>query len=353
MNLRQIVKTAHAFAKPYRVEGGKFRLRDFDPGDTMHFDSEDKPRAKEALQIGVEGLAALQDMLYAQDKWAVLLIFQAMDAAGKDGAIKHVMSGVNPQGCQIYSFKAPGSEDLDHDFLWRCMKCLPERGRIGIFNRSYYEETLVVRVHPQILQKQKLPPRLVSKHIWNERFKDIRAFERYLSRNGVLVRKFFLNVSKKEQKKRFLDRINDKDKNWKFSATDAREREYWDEYMEAYEDMIRNTATREAPWYVVPADNKWFTRLVVAGAVIDGLSSLDLGYPKVGPAKIKELEAVRESLTKNDRAKQAPKPTAARKRMKPSAPSKAKAKPKQPPNEPVPEPVATTPPGAGAATVAP
>ena len=231
--------------------------------------------------MGVEALAELQDKLYAQDRWAVLLIFQAMDAAGKDGAIKHVMSGVNPQGCQVYSFKAPSAEDLDHDYLWRCMKCLPERGRIGIFNRSYYEETLVVRVHPEFLEKQKLPPELVTKDIWKERFEDIRSFERYLTRNGVVIRKFFLHVSKKEQKKRFLERLENPEKNWKFSANDVKERGFWDDYMEAYEDMIRNTATKEAPWYVVPADNKWFTRVVVAAAVIDALDSLDLQYPKV------------------------------------------------------------------------
>jgi PPK2 family polyphosphate:nucleotide phosphotransferase len=300
MKLKEIVKRAHEFASPFRVNNGdKFRLKDFDPGDTLHLDDEDKPRAKEGLQVGVEALAELQEMLYAQDKWAVLLIFQAMDAAGKDGAIKHVMSGVNPQGCQIYSFKAPTSEDLDHDYLWRCMKCLPERGRIGIFNRSYYEETLVVRVHPELLTKQKLPPSLITKHIWEERFQDIRSFERYLSRNGVLVRKFFLNVSKKEQKKRFLERIDNKEKNWKFSATDARERGYWDQYMEAYEDMIRHTATKEAPWYVVPADNKWFTRLAVASAVIEGLDSLGLKFPEVGPAQLKELAAARTALTKS------------------------------------------------------
>jgi len=300
MKLKDVIKKAHEFASPFRVtDGDKFRLKDMDPGDTLHLDDEDKPRAKEALQTGVEALAELQEMLYAQDKWAVLLIFQAMDAAGKDGAIKHVMSGVNPQGCQIYSFKAPTSEDLDHDYLWRCMKCLPERGRIGIFNRSYYEETLVVRVHPEILHRQKLPPALITKHLWDERFQDIRSFERYLSRNGVLVRKFFLHVSKKEQKNRFLERIDNKEKNWKFSAADARERGYWDQYMEAYEDMIRNTATKEAPWYVVPADNKWFTRLVVAAAVIDGLDSLDLKFPKVGPEQLKELAAARASLTKS------------------------------------------------------
>lgn len=299
MKTKSLVKKARAFSEPFRVhDGSKFRLRDFDPGETLHLKSEDKPRAKEGLQVGVDALSQLQEMLYAQDKWAVLLIFQAMDAAGKDGAIKHVMSGVNPQGCQIFSFKAPTSEDLDHDFLWRCMKCLPERGRIGIFNRSYYEETLVVRVHPEILQKQKLPAPLVSKRIWNERFEDIRAYERYLSRNGVLIRKFFLNVSKEEQKKRFLERIDNKDKNWKFSAADARERDFFDDYMKAYEDMIRNTSTKEAPWYVVPADNKWFSRLAVAGAIIDGLHSLKLSFPEVGPEKVRELREIKETLLK-------------------------------------------------------
>jgi PPK2 family polyphosphate:nucleotide phosphotransferase len=299
MKLKEVIKKAHEFASPFRVtDGDKFRLKDIDPGDTLHLDTEDKPRAKEGLQVGVEALAELQEMLYAQDKWAVLLIFQAMDAAGKDGAIKHVMSGVNPQGCQVYSFKSPTSEDLDHDYLWRCMKCLPERGRIGIFNRSYYEETLVVRVHPELLKKQKLPQKLITKDVLDERFQDIRSFERYLGRNGVLVRKFFLHVSKKEQKKRFLERIDNKEKNWKFSSSDAKERGHWDAYMEAYEDMIRNTSTKEAPWYVVPADNKWFTRLVVASAVIEGLDSLDLKFPKVGPEQLKELAAARTLLTK-------------------------------------------------------
>ena len=297
MKLNKIVKVANNLSKPFRVTNGrKFKLKDVDPGDTLHLDSEDKPRAKEGLQTGVEALAELQDMLYAQDKWAVLLIFQAMDAAGKDGAIKHVMSGVNPQGCQVYSFKAPTSEDLDHDYLWRCMKCLPERGRIGIFNRSYYEETLVVRVHEELLRKQKLPPKLITKNIWKDRFEDIRSFERYLSRNGVLIRKFFLHVSRDEQKKRFMERIENPEKNWKFSPSDAQERGYWDEYMEAYEDMIRHTSTEEAPWYVVPADNKWFTRIVVAGAVIDGLASLGLHYPKVGPEQLKALAAAKKSL---------------------------------------------------------
>ena len=264
MKTKALIKRARGFAKPFRVTDGKaFRLKDIDPGDTLQFGSEDKPRAKEALAMGIEALAELQDMLYAQDRWAVLLIFQAMDAAGKDGTIKHVMSGINPQGCQVYSFKAPSAEDLDHDFLWRCMKCVPERGRIGIFNRSYYEETLVVRVHPEFLAKQTLPPELVTKNIWKERFQDIRNFERYLTRNGVVIRKFFLHVSKKEQKKRFLERLENPEKNWKFSANDIKERAFWNDYMKAYEDMIRHTATPDAPWYVVPADNKWFTRIVV------------------------------------------------------------------------------------------
>jgi PPK2 family polyphosphate:nucleotide phosphotransferase len=293
---KQQIKTARKLAKPFRVTDDSFRLKDYDPADTLDFTSEDKPRAKEALAIGIQLLADLQDMLYAQDRYAVLLIFQAMDAAGKDGAIKHVMSGINPQGCQVYSFKAPTSEDLDHDFLWRCMRCLPERGRIGIFNRSYYEETLVVRVHKEFLEKQRLPPELVTKDIWEERFQDIRAFERYLTRNGVIVRKFFLNVSRKEQRKRFLSRIEEPEKNWKFSGSDIEERGYWNDYMDAYDDMIRNTATKRAPWYVVPADNKWFTRVVVAAAVIDALASLDLAYPKVSDAKLKSLAAAKRSL---------------------------------------------------------
>jgi PPK2 family polyphosphate:nucleotide phosphotransferase len=294
--MKNLIKKARKLAKPFRVTNDTFRLKDIDPGETLEFTSEDKPRAKKALAMGVDLLTELQDMLYAQDRWAVLLMFQAMDAAGKDGAIKHVMSGINPQGCQVYSFKAPSAEDLDHDFLWRCVKCLPERGRIGIFNRSYYEETLVVRVHREFLKKQKLPPELVTKDIWKERFQDIRSFERYLTRNGVVIRKFFLNVSNKEQKKRFLERIQEPEKNWKFSANDAKEREHWDDYMEAYEDMIQNTATKEAPWYVVPADNKWFTRVVVAAAVIEALSSLDLHYPKVSKGKLKELALAKKAL---------------------------------------------------------
>jgi PPK2 family polyphosphate:nucleotide phosphotransferase len=297
MDTKGLIKRARGFAKPFRVTDDRgFRLKDVDPGDTLDLGSEDKPRAKDALVAGVQALAELQDMLYAQDRWAVLLIFQAMDAAGKDGTIKHVMSGVNPQGCQVYSFKAPSAEDLDHDFLWRCMKYVPERGRIGIFNRSYYEETLVVRVHPEFLEKQKLPPELVTKDIWKERFRDIRSFERYLTRNGVIIRKFFLHVSKGEQKRRFLERLQNPEKNWKFSANDITERAFWDDYMTAYEDMIRNTSTPEAPWYVVPADNKWFTRIVVGAAVIEALDALNLHYPKVSKEKLKELAAAEQLL---------------------------------------------------------
>jgi PPK2 family polyphosphate:nucleotide phosphotransferase len=301
MELGQIVKKSRKLANPYKVTGdGKFRLKDFDPDDIGGFRQEDKARAKEALEIGVEALATLQDMLYAQDHWALLLVFQAMDAAGKDGAIKHVMSGVNPQGCQVVSFKAPTSEDLDHDFLWRCNRNLPERGRIGIFNRSYYEEVLVVKVHSAILDGQKLPPERRTKDIWKERYRDIRDYERYLDANGVVVRKFYLNVSRKEQKRRFLERIDEPEKNWKFSAADVRERAYWDDYMKAYEDAIAETATPEAPWYVVPADNKWYTRTVVAAAVIDALASLNLRYPTVDKVKRKELAAARDNLMEEE-----------------------------------------------------
>jgi len=297
MKTKDVIKKAHKFEKPFCVTNGKkFRLKDFDPGDTLGYKSEAKPRAKEALALGVAALAELHDKLYAQDRWAVLLIFQAMDAAGKDGAIKHVMSGVNPQGCQVVSFKSPSAEDLDHDYLWRCMKCLPNRGHIGIFNRSYYEETLVVRVHPEFLEKQKIPPTLITKHIWDERFQDIRSFERYLSRNGVVIVKFFLYLSKKEQRRRFLERAETPEKNWKFSSSDMAEREHWDDYQDAYEEMIRNTATEECPWYVVPADNKWFTRLVVAAAVVKTLSLLDLRYPKVDDAKRKEIAQAKKML---------------------------------------------------------
>jgi len=299
MKTKEIIQKAQKFADSFRVTNGKkFRLKDFDPADTLGIKSEAKPRAKEALAAGVQALAEFQDKLYAQDKWGVLLIFQAMDAAGKDGVIKHVMSGVNPQGCDVHSFKSPSAEELDHDYLWRCMKVLPNRGRIGIFNRSYYEETLVVRVHPELLTKQKIPAERITKKIWEHRFEDIRNFEQYLSRNGVVVRKFFLHVSKKEQKRRFLERIENPDKNWKFSASDAAEREHWDEYMAAYEDMIRHTATEESPWYVVPADNKWFTRIIVSAAVVETLAALDLKYPKVGQDQLQALAAARASLLK-------------------------------------------------------
>jgi PPK2 family polyphosphate:nucleotide phosphotransferase len=279
--------------------GKKFRLKDHDPADTATLRSEE--RAGELLAKGVVRMAELQDKLYAQDRWGLLLVFQAMDAAGKDGVIKHVMSGVNPQGCQVYSFKTPSSEDLDHDYLWRTMRCLPERGRIGIFNRSYYEEMLVVRVHPQVLANERIPAPLVTKNIWQERFEDICSFERYLSRNGLVVRKFFLNVSKKEQKKRFLDRLQQPEKNWKFSAADLQEREHWDDYMDAYEEVIANTSTPHAPWFVIPADNKWFTRLAVAAAIVDTLDGLNLSYPKVDAQKKKELEGARKVLLRNKR----------------------------------------------------
>ena len=297
MKTKEVITNARRFSKPFRISSAKkFKLKSFDPGETLGLKSEDRPRAREALENGVQVLAGLQDILYAQDNWAVLLVFQAMDAAGKDGAIKHVMSGVNPQGCQVHSFKAPSAEDLDHDYLWRCMKCLPNRGHIGIFNRSYYEETLVVRVHPEFLSKQKVPPSLITKRIWDERFQDIRSFERYLHRNGIVVVKFFLHLSEAEQKKRFLARADAPEKNWKFSAADMAERGFWDAYQTAYEDMIRNTATTDSPWYVVPADNKWFSRVVVASAVIETLASLDLAYPRVEKAKLAEIAKAREEL---------------------------------------------------------
>ena len=283
------------FADRYRINNGKkFRLKDVDPGDTASLKSPEK--ATLLLQQSVQLLSEFQEKLYAQDKWALLLMFQAMDAAGKDGTIKHVMSGVNPQGCEVTSFKSPTEKELDHDFLWRTTCALPERGRIGIFNRSYYEEVLAVRVHPEFLAAQKLPPKLVGRKIWKERFADIRAFESYLGRNGVVVRKFFLHVSRAEQRKRFLERLEKEKKNWKFSAGDVKERAHWDEYMDAYEDLIRHTATKDAPWYVVPADNKWFTRTVVASAIIDTLQSLDLHFPKVSAAKLKDLAAARHAL---------------------------------------------------------
>ncbi|MCK6556019.1 polyphosphate kinase 2 family protein [Candidatus Binatia bacterium] len=294
------MSVAARFSKPYRIAKGKrFRLKDVDPDDIGGLPPDAKGDSKQYLERGIALLAELQEKLYAQDRWSVLLIFQAMDAAGKDGTIKHVMSGVNPQGCEVYSFKQPSALDLDHDFMWRTTICLPERGRIGIFNRSYYEEVLVTRVHPEIVARQKLPPPLVTANIWEQRFEDINAFERYLARNGTVIRKFFLHISKREQKKRFVERIDDPHKQWKFSESDVRERERWKDYMAAYEDAIRNTATEHAPWYVVPANNKWFARLVVAAAVIDALEELDLKFPKVDAAKRKELARARALLDKN------------------------------------------------------
>ncbi len=297
MKASKVVRHTRNLAKPYRVtDGNKFRLDDFDPGDTGPLKAEDKPRAREALAEGIEALAELQDVLYAQNRWSILLIFQAMDAAGKDGAIKHVMSGINPQGCQVFSFQNPSVEELDHEYLWRCLKCLPERGRIGIFNRSYYEETLVVRVHPELLEKEKLPECLVTKQIWKERHKHIRQFESYLAANGTVVLKFFLHLSRDEQKKRLLARLDTPEKQWKFDPGDLVERGFWKEYMQAYEETIRGTATKKAPWYIVPADNKWFTRVVVASAIIETLDSLDLEYPTLSPGQREELQKCRARL---------------------------------------------------------
>ncbi|HOD12644.1 MAG TPA: polyphosphate kinase 2 family protein [Candidatus Omnitrophota bacterium] len=283
------------FIQPYKITSGKnFRLKDFDPADTAHLRS--KEQAEELLSQGIKRVRALQEKLYAQDQWSLLLIFQAMDAAGKDGAIKHVMSGVNPQGCQVFSFKEPSREELDHDFLWRTTCRLPERGRIGIFNRSYYEEVLTVCVHPKILQNQKLPKKLITKDIFGQRYESIRDLEKHLARNGTSVHKFFLNISKQEQHKRLLRRLDDPCRNWKFSMADLREREYWDAYMKAYEETIRKTATKNAPWYVVPANNKWFSRLVIAAAVIDALESLDLAFPQLNARQKKELLSAKRSL---------------------------------------------------------
>ena len=297
LSKKELRERARKFSKKFCVEDGDdFQLDKYSTDPNIDLGPEDKPVMKQTLQVGVDALADLQDVLYAQDKWSLLLIFQAMDAAGKDGAIKHVMSGVNPQGCQVTSFKSPSAEELDHDFLWRCTKQLPERGRIGIFNRSYYEEVLVVRVHEQILRSQKLPEKLITDDIWKERFKDIRNFEKYLYRNGTKVVKFFLNVSKNEQKKRFIERIDNPDKNWKFSTADAKERTFWKDYMKAYEEMIQKTASGESPWYVVPADNKSFARIVIASAVVNALAGLDLDYPAVGKEKVAELKALRQTL---------------------------------------------------------
>ena len=284
------------FLRPFRIaDGRRFRLSSIDPADTRGFA---KRRARERFERTLELLRELQGKLYAQDRWALLLIFQAMDAAGKDSTIKHVMSGINPQGCQVSSFKQPSSEDLDHDFMWRYVRHLPERGRIGIFNRSYYEEVLVVRVHPEILERQKLPAPLLGKTIWDERLVDIARFEDYATRQGTKILKFFLNVSRKEQKKRFMDRLDEPEKNWKFSASDVKEREFWDDYMQAFEEAIKATASKHAPWYVVPADNKWFTRLIVAAAIVEAVADLGLAYPKVDAAKKKELAAARVALSR-------------------------------------------------------
>jgi len=295
---RETLAQIEKYVQPFRVTKGKgFQLKNFDPGDTRGLKL-DKSEAAELLQRGTEWLGAEQDMLYAQDSWSLLLVFQAMDAAGKDGTIKHVMSGVNPQGCQVFSFKQPSREDLDHDFLWRYAKCLPERGRIGIFNRSYYEEVLVVRVHQDILKRQKLPPPLVSKRIWDERLADIAHFEDYLTRQGTIILKFFLHVSRKEQKKRFMERLDKPEKHWKFSAADVHERKFWSDYMHAFDEAIRATASKQAPWYVVPADNKWFTRLVVGAAIVQAIDELDLTYPKIDAQQKKELVAARAALAR-------------------------------------------------------
>jgi PPK2 family polyphosphate:nucleotide phosphotransferase len=291
------MRTTKQLIERYRVtDGSKFRLKRIDPDDTLGITSESKAEAQKLLAQGLERMRDLQEKLYAQDRWAVLLIFQAMDAAGKDSTVKHVMSGVNPQGVEVHAFKQPTHEELDHDFMWRCMRRLPERGRIGIFNRSYYEEVLVVRVHPEVLAAQKLPPELVTKDLWTERCKDMRRIERYLTRNGTVIRKFFLHVSRDEQRKRFLERIDEGSKNWKFSLGDVHERQHWSEYMRCYEDAIRETAAPEAPWFVVPADHKWFTRLVVAAAVVDALESLDLRFPRVDARQRAELRAARRLL---------------------------------------------------------
>jgi PPK2 family polyphosphate:nucleotide phosphotransferase len=303
--MQEILEASSRLAKRHCVSDGReFRLKDHDPADIGPFRDGTHPLAREGgkdatrelLATGIRAMAAMQDMLYAQDRWSLLLVFQAMDAAGKDGVIKHVMSGVNPQGCEVHSFKAPSAEEMDHDFMWRCTRLAPRRGQIGIFNRSYYEETLVVRVHPEILARQQLPKEVVTEAIWSERFQDIRKWERYMARNGTIVRKFFLNVSKEEQKRRFLERIDDPAKNWKFSAGDVVERARWDEYMSAYEETIRETAREDAPWYVVPADNKWYTRLVVAAAIIDALASVDLHYPELDDAGKSRLADARATL---------------------------------------------------------
>jgi PPK2 family polyphosphate:nucleotide phosphotransferase len=295
MKKHKVVKEASRLSEPYRItKGGNFRLKDFDTADTGTIKSE--KHAREIIEHRSGMLSNLQEKLYAQDRWSVLVILQGIDAAGKDGVVKHVMSGINPQGCDVHSFKTPSNEELDHDYFWRSHSRVPQRGLIGIFNRSYYEEVLVVRVHPGVLAAQKLPDSLITKHIWEQRYEDINAFEKYLTRNGVIVLKFFLHLSKKEQKKRFLERLEDSKKNWKFSMADVKERAYWKDYQEAYEEMIQGTSTKHAPWYVIPADNKWFSQLIVASAIITALEELNLSFPDVEKKKKKELESVRESL---------------------------------------------------------
>jgi PPK2 family polyphosphate:nucleotide phosphotransferase len=295
MNHDKVIKEASRLAEPFCItKGEKFRLKDWDPAATTGV--KNKQHAQNILDAREGVLSRLQEKLYAQDRWALLVVLQALDAAGKDGVIKHVMSGVNPQGCDVHAFKSPSNEELNHDYLWRTQKCIPERGKIGIFNRSYYEEVLVVRVHPTLLRAERLPDELITKHIWDQRYEDINAYEEYLTRNGVMIRKFFLHVSKEEQKKRFLERLEDPKKNWKFAMADVNERGFWKDYQEAYEEMIQNTAAKHAPWFVIPADNKWFTRLIVASAIIQALDELRLSFPDVDKAKKKELEAVRASL---------------------------------------------------------
>lgn len=299
MSDEDLIARAKIFSDKFIVtDGANFKLNAFETKGEFAIGPESKSLIKDTLQLGVDALANMQEVLYAQDKWSLLLVFQAMDAAGKDGAIKHVLSGINPQGCQVASFKTPSSEELDHDYLWRCQKHLPERGRIGIFNRSYYEEVLVVRVHEEILQNQKLPTKLITKNIWNERFEDISNFEKYLNRNGTIVVKFFLNISKEEQKERFIDRIDEKDKNWKFSTGDVKERGYWEDYMFAYQEIIKNTSTPESPWYVVPGDDKYYARIVIMSAILNALDKMNLEYPTITKEKISELEEIKKALLK-------------------------------------------------------
>ena len=287
-------KQSKSYVEPFRIDGSEeFHLKSYRPGEKGDLD---KDAANKIIDVNRGRLRELQEKLYAHDRWSVLLIFQGMDAAGKDSAVEHVMSGINPQGCQVFSFKQPTSKELDHDFMWRSSVNLPERGRIGIFNRSYYEELLVVRVHPEVLAQKRIPPELVTKNIWRERFEDISAFEKYLARNGTLILKFFLNVSKEEQRKRFLDRLDDPAKNWKFSLGDIAERKLWDKYQAAYQDLIRNTSAKHAPWHVVPADHKWFARVVISSAIVSAMEKLDLKFPDVDQAELGEFKQVREAL---------------------------------------------------------